>query len=895
MTGYRYGFGINRESEVLDVFIDYQIDGYEDPETGEYFDATNWSFSLSGDGSGGGGGSGGEYESVYLPFGMPRGRVDFSLNFHAQNSFSAVSISFDLDFHIDAYTTQSIAMRGGARPDVLISGSGDDTLAGQDGNDHLDAGAGNDRLVGGSGGDTLQGLLGADTMVGGEDGDLYYVDDAGDVVIESGEIGIDAVVATIDNYVLGANIENMSVGGLLSTSGNALANLIYGSYASDTIDGADGNDTIHGFGGGDSIAGGSGDDWLLGGVGLGATRNTTLSGGEGNDTLSATLGGVSRLVGGAGADHLVGNGGLVWASYAGAATAVRAELAVSAANLGDALGDTYSGIGNLLGSSFADTLGGDSETNLLTGGAGDDALAGLAANDTLEGGVGGDALNGGDGLDAADYHRAASAVRADLRAPAANAGEAEGDTYVSIEHLFGSAHDDTLSGDLQGNRLDGRDGDDSLLGGDGDDTLNGGAGLDTIDGGVGIDTLSYRGAVAAVRGDLLRPSHNGGAAAGDLVSGFENLTGGAHDDTLRGDHRANLVYGAGGNDRLLGRGGDDSLIGGDFHDTLIGGGGGDLLLGGNGVDTIDYRASAGGVAIDLAARWASGGDAEGDVLRGIENVVGSRFDDTLLGTQESYASDELAGGGGNDILDGRAGPDILNGGAGADTIDGGDYEGWAYDILRYTGDTQGVSVDLGAGIGAGGDAQGDIFTGFEIVEGGAGNDTLTGDSDDFARYNYLHGGAGNDIINGYDDASATYSAIDEIFGDAGDDTLIGGQRNGFTHMTGGTGADTFVVVRETAFLYQEFYEDILDFEAGIDRIALTRDGSLGASIGAVGALAASAFRLGATAADADDRIIYDAATGRLWFDSDGAGGVAQVQIAQIANRAALDAGDFFVI
>jgi Ca2+-binding RTX toxin-like protein len=93
---------------------------------------------------------------------------------------------------------------------------------------------------------------------------------------------------------------------------------------------------------------------------VGEAGANRLEGGDGDDTLE----------GAGGADALSGGNGVDWASYAGAGAGVRASLASPAGNTGDAAGDSYDGIENLLGSSHADTLIGDAGRNALTGAIG---------------------------------------------------------------------------------------------------------------------------------------------------------------------------------------------------------------------------------------------------------------------------------------------------------------------------------------------------------------------------------------------------------------------------------------------------------------------------------------------------------------------------------------------
>jgi Ca2+-binding RTX toxin-like protein len=143
-------------------------------------------------------------------------------------------------------------------------------------------------------------------------------------------------------------------------------------------------------------------------------------------------------------------------------------------------------------------------------------------------------------------------------------------------------------------------------------------------------------------------------------------------DTLPGAGQSNdgndTLYGQGGNDALFGGLGSDRLFGGTGNDVLTGGPGADKLYGGAGIDTAHYASSKAGVLVSLLAGTGSGGDAAGDVLNSIENVVGSGRTDRLIGNN---AKNTLTGFGGNDILKGMGGNDKLNGGAGGDTLTGG--------------------------------------------------------------------------------------------------------------------------------------------------------------------------------------------------------------------------------
>ncbi|MGF6232341.1 Ca2+-binding RTX toxin-like protein [Inquilinus ginsengisoli] len=152
----------------------------------------------------------------------------------------------------------------------------------------------------------------------------------------------------------------------------------------------------------------------------------------------------------------------------------------------------------------------------------------------------------------------------------------------------------------------------------------------------------------------------GGAIRGQLVTrASENA------DTFNGTATADVIDAFGGADKLRGAGGADSLTGGAGNDNLVGGTGGDTLAGGAGTDTAYYTGSAAGVTVNLGAGTASGGDAAGDILTGVEQLVGSSLADQLTG---NAGVNGLWGDGGNDVLTGGAGADALKGGAGADSF-----------------------------------------------------------------------------------------------------------------------------------------------------------------------------------------------------------------------------------
>ena len=279
------------------------------------------------------------------------------------------------------------------------------------------------------------------------------------------------------------------------------------------------------------------------------------------------------------------------------------------------------------GTSGADTLNGTSNADRMRGGDG---------NDVLMGSLGSDSLSGGSGSDMANYANSTAAVNVDLNRACQVGGYAAGDILGSIEQVAGSSYADTLKGNSGAN---------TLIGNAGDDFIIGLGGADRIDGGSGIDTADYSASTAGIDIDFLRSTQMGGDAQGDVLTSIEKVVGSAYSDKFSGSANA------------------DSFIGGSGNDSFVGRGGADTLDGGLGRDTADYRASAAGVDIDLTRTSQIGGDAAGDVLKGIEDLLGSAYNDRLFGDANANL---LSGGSGADVLNGRGGSDQLTGGAGND-------------------------------------------------------------------------------------------------------------------------------------------------------------------------------------------------------------------------------------
>jgi len=216
------------------------------------------------------------------------------------------------------------------------------------------------------------------------------------------------------------------------------------------------------------------------------------------------------------------------------------------------------------------------------------------------------------------------------------------------EVIYGGSGADTVHAGGGKDVIYGQAGADFLYGDSGDDLLYGGTEDDHLYGGTGNDQLFGETGDDQLYGDLGSDVLSGGL-------GYDDLHGGAGNDQLSGDD---------GNDVLLGDSGNDYLGGGLGDDLLEGGAGADTIDGGSGMDTVSYATSAAAVSVHLQTRINTGGDAQGDSLINIENLVGSLYDDSLTGNNINNVID---GGAGNDTIDGGAGNDTIDGGAGNDT------------------------------------------------------------------------------------------------------------------------------------------------------------------------------------------------------------------------------------
>jgi VCBS repeat-containing protein len=465
------------------------------------------------------------------------------------------SISYTLSAYLENLTLTGAENLNGTGNDlnnILIGNSGDNTL---------DGGAGNDTLNGGAG---------ADMMIGGTGNDTYYVDTAsttltqGDVIIESSPSGgIDQVYSTV-TFVLGANVENLTLTGNdnIDGTGNELVNTLIGNSGDNTLSGGAGNDMLDGGQGADAMDGGDGQDiYYVDNLGDTVTESSAAGG---YDQVYASV------------DFTLGENveALMLTDNAIAGTGNETDNDIYGNDVANVLG----------GEGGNDYLDGQSDNDIIFGGAGDDNIYGgrdaywswqtgptFTNEDTIYGGDGNDYIDGGSGNDT----------------------------------IYGGAGDDTLYGGYDG------DGYEVPQVFTGNDVIDGGDGNDSIDGGSGADTL-----LGAAGDDYIYGGDSGSASFYDYTTQSEVIT--SENDYLDG---------GAGNDYLDGGSGDDTLIAGEGNDWLYAGEGNDVLYGSrrggvNGGNSTDGGPGDGSGGIAVVDNGGGNGGTSGTNL-----VIQSNEDD----------------------------------------------------------------------------------------------------------------------------------------------------------------------------------------------------------------------------------------------------------------------------
>lgn len=498
-------------------------------------------------------------------------------------------------------------------------------------------------------------------------------------------------------------------------------------------------------------------------------------------------------------------------------------------------------------------------------GPGDDTAYGGAASETFIGGTGNNYIDGGgtSNADTIDYSGASAGVTLSLAISTPQWTGTQFDQILNIENVIGSAQNDKLIGNESQN---------TLRGGVGDDTLEGGYGNDSLDGGDGIDTVRYTGSSPVTVSLAVTGGQDTGIYGSDTLTGVENLEGGSGLDKLTGNDGNNILAGGGGNDTLTGGLGNDMLDGGAGEDKAVYTGnssaytitpGNDSgtfkVTGAEGEDTLkDIRfvqfadktialVNNAPSSIFLSSSGVSEATAPGTT---IATLFGSDPDgDTLTYSLASDAGGLFAINGSSLVLKGAL-----------------DYEAARqYTVVIRAADSYGKDLLKTVTL----NVRNVVETNPLILKGTSAQDALAGE-------------AGNDRITGL-------GRNDTLWGEAGNDTLIGGTGN--DGLIGGSGKDVFVL--DARPNVRTNVDTIYDFAPKDDTFHLSR--KIFTKLPKKGALAKSAFWIGDHVHDASDRIIYSKKSGALFYDPDGTGHAAAIQIATLQKGLKLTYHDFFVI
>ncbi|HEV2815914.1 MAG TPA: calcium-binding protein, partial [Allosphingosinicella sp.] len=455
--------------------------------------------------------------------------------------------------------------------------------------------------------------------------------------------------------------------------------------------------------------------------------------------------------------------------------------------------------------------------------------------------------------------------------------------------LIGNEFGQEIYGNAGANYLDGGSGNDTLVGFGGDDSYVVDDASDYVaeSAGGGNDIVYVRGNFTLGSGQEVETL----AALSQAGTAPIVIVGNEFNQTLYGNAGANYLDGGSGNDTLVGFGGDDSYVVDDASDYVA-----ESAGGGNDIVYVRGSFSLGsGQEVETLAALSQAGTAP--IV-----IVGNEFSQTLYG---NAGANYLDGGSGNDTLVGFGGDDSYVVDDVSDFV--AEFAGGGNDIVYVRG-----SFSLGSGQ--------EVETLAALSQAGTAAITIVGNGIDQRLYgnngdNYLDGGGGTDVLQGFSGndtyvvdglsdyvvegagegtdivyARSSYTlvsgqeiellsaisltattAIDlagnefanQIYGNAGANVLNGGA--GADYLQGFGGADSFAF---TTALGGGNVDTLIDFVSGSDRIAL--DDAI------FGAFSANAFVAGTAAQDADDRIVYDGATGQLFFDADGNGAGAQV-------------------
>jgi len=480
--------------------------------------------------------------------------------------------------------------------------------------------------------DDLDGGSGNDHMYGGNGDDVYHVNGAGDEVYELADQGNDTVVSAV-SYVLGEAVENLTLTGAgnLNGTGNALDNVITGNAGRNMLTGGDGDDTIDGGRGNDVLDGGTGDDWL--------------NGGDGNDVIHASTG----------SDWISGDAGIDTYDASALLVGEGINLATGKVVINGVLSH-ISGIENVIGSAYSDTITGDASDNVIDGGAGADTMSGGLGDDIYYVDNAGDVVNEV-GSDAGGNDSVFASVSFSL------AGQ-----FIETLTLTGTSDINATGNSLVN----------TLVGNSGNNTLDGGYGADTMAGGLGNDIY-----IVDNSGDTVTEITGQGT---DTVRSSISYT--------LGDALENLTLTGGGNINGTGNSLNNALTGNSGNNTLDGGYGADTMAGGTGNDTY-YVDNASDVVTELSNQGTD------TVISSVSfSLAGQHIENLTLtggsavnGTGNGLAN-TLTGNSGNNVLDGGYGNDVLWGLDGADTFLFGAANG--QDTIKDFSAAQGDSINVHA-------------------------------------------------------------------------------------------------------------------------------------------------------------------------------------------------------
>ncbi|MEM9059270.1 MAG: hypothetical protein AAGD13_02305 [Pseudomonadota bacterium] len=405
---------------------------------------------------------------------------------------------------IDAATITSDIM---ADPSGLGSPGGGVTLVeGSSSSEALVGSSAGEDFVGGAGNDTINARAGDDTMVGGLGDDQYFVEQAGDVVIEQANQGYDLVRSTL-SFTLGANIEagaarNNTV--VIDITGNELSNELSGNDQSNVLTDDLGRDRLRALGGDDTLEGGADNDVLEGGTGADVF---VFNANDGLDLITDFEVGLDRIdvtsLGIAYADLIIIDG-VLGANVLYDDTPGNTGLVVlSGVSASELLLDSFITVFGSDQPPITGTAGDD----VLLGSQIDDELQGLAGNDVLNGALGADTMIGGPDDDRYTIDNAGDIVielagegidtvttELDFTLPAnvenATAFGTSGVTPQAID-LTGNGESNILSGNDADNALSGLAANDNLQGNGGNDVIDGGTGADILRGGADADVFVF--------------------------------------------------------------------------------------------------------------------------------------------------------------------------------------------------------------------------------------------------------------------------------------------------------------------------------------------------------------------------------------------------------------------